>query len=143
MRDASGGCKCDMRKALYAGGLDGLLYTSERRKDFEFMRISYWGLSFTILLTLPASLAATYFDALLRIHAPLALNSPDPMTNFLHFLCSGAVPIAVWVIGATALSLAEGLVANERARLFSQLAFTLYWLGLCILFVNRIITFSL
>jgi len=106
------------------------------------MRISYWGLSFTILLTLPASLAATYFDPLLRLHAQAALSSPDSVTNFLHSLCGGVVPIAVWVTGATALCLAEGMVANEQVRLFSQLAFTLYWLGLCLVFINRIIAFG-
>ena len=106
------------------------------------MRISYWGLSFTILLTLPASLAATYFDPLLRLHASAALISPDKVTSFLHFLCGGAVPIAVWVVGATGLSLCEGMVANERARLSAQLAFTLYWLGLCLLFINRFIAFG-
>ena len=107
------------------------------------MRLSYWGLSLALLLTLPASIVATYFDALLRTLAPAAMAPPDRITQLVLALSGGTVPIAIWVLGITALCLAEGLSSNERARLFAQLVFTFYWCGLALLFVNRLIVFGM
>lgn len=140
MGDVSGGCKCDMLYTWVPSA--DYLKDVTTGKDLNIMRLSYWGLSLTILLTLPASIVVTYFDYLLRMFAPPAFAAPDGITGILRALSGGVVPIAVWVTGATALSLAEGMVASERSRLFLQLLFTYFWLCLCLLFVNRIIVYG-
>ena len=133
--------RCKYR--LYPFTPDRQTHYVKDRKRLPTMRLSYWGLSLALLLTLPASIVATYFDALLRTLAPAAMAPPDRITQLVLDLSGGTVPIAIWVLGITALCLAEGLSSNERARLFAQLVFTFYWCGLALLFVNRLIVFGM
>ncbi|MFH0907863.1 MAG: hypothetical protein V1929_03790 [bacterium] len=105
--------------------------------------ITPWTLAATILITMAASVAATYFSPLLRVLVPAALNDPFRLTTLVQVFADGNTPGVLWALGAILLSLGEGLVRAERTRLIAQLAFLFFWLALCLLFITRLIAFSM